>query len=109
MSEVNEVPWPKIELTDSVADVVVKMSQGNPGAISVMAQIIDGDAAKGLFDLLNMDDMGMRGPAIWIGYKDHCGEDIERFRLAVRSRDADMVATIQRQGYNVARNRFERK
>lgn len=97
----------KISLTDSPKDIVIKMSEGNPGAINVMMALLTQEAGEPVadlrfMDLLHMDDMGMRGPAIWIGFKDHCGQDLAKFRAAIRSRDPEMVKTIQAEGYDVA-------
>jgi hypothetical protein len=36
----------------------------------------------------------MRGPQVWVGYKDHCGQDIDKFIAAVKNRDPDMVKTV---------------
>lgn len=99
MSEAEE----RIELSDTPRDVLVKMAQGNPGALMVMLKFIESDPRMGLLDLLRMDDMGMRGPAVWIGYKDHCGEDFEKFRECVRTRDLAMLAKIRSQGYAASR------
>lgn len=95
----------KVSLTDSPKDIVMKMCEGNPGAINVMMALLtdkDSDPMNGVMDLLHMDDMGMRGPAIWIGFKDHCGSDLPKFRAAIRARDAAMVETIKAEGYDVA-------
>jgi len=94
----------KIQGTDSPKDMVVKMCEGNPGALNVLMMLLTNDAgepneAMRVFDLLHLDDMGMRGPSIWVGYKDHCGEDLTKFRAAIRARDPEMVATIVKEGY----------
>ena len=97
----------KVSMTDSPKDVVMKMCEGNPGAINVMIALLTQDAGEPVpdmrvFDLLHMDDMGMRGPAIWIGFKDHCAQDLTKFRAAIRARDPEMLKTIQAEGYDVA-------
>ena len=73
----------KIGLTDTAEDMMVKMSEGNPGALSVCMQLltetanIDPDAALGgLSSILMLDTLGIYGPEIWMLYKDVCGEDI---------------------------------
>lgn len=74
----------RIELTDTVQSTLIKMSEGNPGAISVLLQLyqkggaIDPDNAfKGLGPLLSLDTVGIYGSDIWILYKDICRENIE--------------------------------
>lgn len=92
----------KISGQDSLQDIVAKMSEGNPGAINVMCSVLKakGDL-DGMMCLLNMDDMGMRGPAIWIGYKDYAKEDLDKFVEAVGNRSAEMVEAIKKEGYPV--------
>lgn len=89
----------KPKLTGSPKDMIATMSEGNPGAINVMCMLLKRDAAVGFMDILNLNDMGMRGPAIWIAFKDHCGQDIEKLHKCLGDRDAEMVATVKAQGY----------
>ena len=73
----------KIGLNDTVQDTLIKLSEGNPGALSVCMQImakgsqIDPDAfGGGLLMLLSLDDLGIYGSRIWMLYKDVCGTDL---------------------------------
>lgn len=86
----------KIGLMDSVADVVVKMAKGNPGAIRVCVELLKRE--NGLFLVLDLDDMGIRGSSIWLGYKDFAKEDIEVFAKACRDRDPEMIRIINANG-----------
>lgn len=74
---------PRIELTDSMMDVISKMSDGNPGAINVMMQIvmrgeaIDPDDAFGaLGTLFSLDNQDCYGSDIWVLYKDVANQDL---------------------------------
>lgn len=73
----------KIQLTDTPQDVVMKLSDGNPGALSVCMQIlfegaeIDPDGfGGGLGALLGLDSLGIYSSRIWMLYKDVCGQDL---------------------------------
>lgn len=73
----------RLELSDSATDKVVKMSEGNPGAMNVCVQLLetsaktDPDSVLGsLSSLLSLDILGIYGSDIWKLYKDVCGEDI---------------------------------
>lgn len=83
----------KIQLDMNGEELLMLMAEGNPGAISVLMKIMVQD----LLLLLTMDDMNIRGPQVWVGYKDHCGQDLERFMECIRNRDMDMVSTINEQ------------
>jgi len=95
----------EIKLEDSVMDVVIKMSEGNPGAVTVLSQMLKGDD---LLLLLHLDDMNIRGSQIWVGYKDHCHQDIELFKACIKSRDVEMVNTINNSGGVSPENRARR-
>ena len=82
----------KITISDTIQDVFVKMSEGNPGALRVCMDIYnqDGDidpqgAMPSLSPLLRLDDMGIYGPEIWVLYKDVCNSDIVYLLALLRS------------------------
>lgn len=87
----------KIQLHMSTQEVVATMSEGNPGGLRVLMDILKADPKEGVFDILSLDDMNIRGPQIWVGFKDYCDEDLEKFRKAIKARDPNMVRTINRE------------
>ena len=82
---------------DDLLSMTVKMSAGNPGALSVLMKFAQ-MGMDGFTHLLSLDDMGMSGAAIWLGFKDHCGEDFEKFKKCLSERDPQMVKTITSNG-----------
>lgn len=85
-----------LTLNDTMQSAIVKLSEGNPGAMAVLSALAKRD--DGLIRILDVDDMGMRGPSIWLGYKDHCKQDIDAFAVALRDRSPEMVRTIKVNG-----------
>lgn len=85
---------PKIEAHDNLRDIMIKMSQGNPGGLSALIALVKRDEMMGFMRILSLDDMGMRGSQLWVAYKDHCKQDIEAFEKAIDDRDPAMVATV---------------
>ena len=87
----------RIELTDSLMDISTKLTEGNPGAINVLLQIIhkgsqiDPDdimsnvGAGGLGVMLSLDTYAIYGSRIWMLYKDVCGQDITEMIAALRA------------------------
>lgn len=82
----------RINLGDSVMDIMMKMSDGNPGAIRVLMElfnkgaIIDpDDFLGGLGAILSLDTYGIYGSNIWILYKDICDEDIVKTLATLRA------------------------
>lgn len=72
-----------LKMTDTGMDVVKKLSQGNPGALSVLCQAINEDPDLGFLHLMKLDDMGVYGPLIWLLYKDTFGCNLKAFYFAL--------------------------
>lgn len=72
---------------------IIELSDGNPGAVKTLASLVktqnDGEE---LLDKLT--ENGVRGPLVWVGYKDHCDRDIDVFADAIRSDDEEMYERI---------------
>jgi hypothetical protein len=83
---------PRITVDDTLLDIFLKMSEGNPGAMSVCQSLqsegknIDRDSAiQGFGALMSLDMYEIYGADIWMLYKDVCGEDIEKTIATLRS------------------------
>ncbi len=66
----------------TVKDAIVKMCDGNPGALNVLVQLVKRDEF-GFIDLFHLDDVEIYGPNIWICYKEICGQDIDALSAAI--------------------------
>lgn len=67
------------DLNMTLPQVICELSEGNPGAVRVLAELLGKDAS-GFMSVLGCDSKRLYGSRIWMLYKDVCGEDIERFR-----------------------------
>lgn len=81
----------KIVLTDSIEDALFKMSEGNPGAVTVCLQIMKeasqidpDDAMGGIGPILSLDTLGLYGSKIWMLYKDVCDHDLSKMLGVLR-------------------------
>lgn len=83
-----------ITLDTSVMDLMTTMCEGNIGALNVIMELVKQDPDKGVFWLLHLDDMNIRGSQIWIGFKYYCGQDMNRFIECIKTRDEGMIAKI---------------
>lgn len=77
-------PNTRIKIGDSPKDMIIKMAEGNVGALTVCLKLftespkIDTlDWAGGCGLLLFLDDLGIYGSSIWVLYKNVCGENLE--------------------------------
>lgn len=82
----------RINLSMTTMDCVLALAEGNPGACTVMADLlangaaIDPDSALGgLGPVLALDTHRIYGPDIWIFYKDLCGQSIHRVSAVLRA------------------------
>lgn len=83
----------KYDPSDNIKDNIVSMSDGNPGAITVLTQIVNTDPdPRELFKTL--DEMNIYGPRVWLGYKDYCSEDVDKFINCIVEQDEEMVDLI---------------
>lgn len=79
----------RIQLADTTQSVIMKMCEGNPGAVRVLCECLKDGAAidpygamGGLHPILSMDTLELYGSRIWMLYADVCGHDL-RCMIAV--------------------------
>lgn len=87
---------PKLDLNDTIIKTIMKMTDGNPGAIVGLTSMLKADKTGGML-LLGLDDMNIRGSQIWEAYKYLYHEDGEKFAKAVSKRDPKMVDFINQE------------
>ena len=82
----------RIELEDSQLDVMMKMSEGNPGALTAMMDIIkehesiDPQAVMGgLGAILILDNWGIYGSSIYVLWNDKCNRDVRTMLMLIRA------------------------
>lgn len=92
----------KIQLNDSMQDVMFKMSEGNPGALNVCVQILKegaridpDDIMGGLGTILSLDTLGLYGSKIWMLYKGVCGGDLPKMLAVLRGCQLGFVTDAQ--------------
>jgi len=92
----------RIQPEDSVEEMLIKMSEGNPGAMRVLmdlaeiSPIVDPQNLVGAFGpILNLDVVGLYGPNIWMLYKDVCGEDYYKVLVLLRSCQIGLISKAE--------------
>ncbi len=89
----------KIHLDMNVRDILLALSEGNPGAITVCVDILK-EAPKidpqallgGVGHLVSLDERGIYGPRIWMLYKDVCGQDLTKTIAMLRAAQLGFLA-----------------
>jgi len=79
----------------SVKDLLLLMSEGNPGALSVLTQL-QADLVEMIEVLFHLDDMNIRGEQVYLAYK-FVKSDIKKFVDCVINRNPNMVEYVNSQ------------
>lgn len=94
----------RIELTDSVMDIMLKMSEGNPGALTALMEIqtksliIDPQGSMGgIGSILLLDTWNIYGSSIYILYSDKCGKDIRKLLMLLRATQLGYLSSTKLQ------------
>lgn len=91
----------RIELNDTMMDVMQKLAEGNFGAASVLKRVlsegkgIDPDCGWGepFFMLLNIDSCGIYGAKLWTLYKEVCKENLSKMIACLRACQLGILST----------------
>lgn len=81
----------RIKYTDTTRDIVIKMSDGNPGAMTALMEMlessnIDPDGAMGgLVPILSLDTHGIYGTDIYVLHSDICGREMPKTLAVLRA------------------------
>lgn len=70
----------KIKMNDSVQDIVLKMSEGNPGALTTCLEIIkakNNDIVQSIPIFLTLDNMELYGSYLYMLWNDCCSRNID--------------------------------
>ena len=68
----------KIKLTDSTTEVAIKMSEGNPGALTFIMEALTADKMNMLKMILPADTLEIYGSKLYMLWNDACGRDLEK-------------------------------
>ncbi len=72
----------RLKLTDNGSEMMMKMSEGNPGACTALSELllngeVDPDCAfGGVGSIMSLDTFGIYGSDIYILWNDICGKNI---------------------------------
>lgn len=81
-------------LNDDIMSSIIKISDGNPGAISVIMQLVENNnridpddifSYMGIGFILTFDEYKIYGSDIWVLYKDQCNSDIRKLIMLFRA------------------------
>lgn len=68
----------------SMQDMLITMSEGNPGALTCMMQMMNSDSMA-LLDIMLFDSIGIYGSKIYMVWNDCCGRDMRKFKETIQA------------------------
>lgn len=81
----------KIELTDDLMTIITKMSEGNPGCLHFLFEVL-GISSEDLFDIaLRLDSAELYGSLIYMLWNDCCDRDVAKTVRMIRNLDRDTL------------------
>lgn len=81
----------KITLNDSIQDMMIKMSDGNPGAVGALMSLLtdsttDPDSALGgIGKIMSLDEYGIYGTDVYVFFNDICERDVKKMIGVMRA------------------------
>jgi len=94
------MPKQRIEMTDTEIDAFIKMAEGNPGAATVLTDLLNKGGiidpqlfAGGLGAILLLDTFGIYGSQIWMLYKDVCKGNLKCTMAVLRACQLGHIST----------------
>ena len=92
----------KLGLNDTVMDVIVKMAEGNPGAVMAISLImkehdkIDPQAFMGgIGALMSLDGYEIYGSSIYVLFSDKCNRDVRRMLMLMRATQLGLFSHLK--------------
>lgn len=73
------------DYTEDAYQRIAHLSNGNPGAINVLAKSCEQNSEDFLNNVEQLSTL--RGSQIWIAFKDHCDQDLNDFTSRVQNGD----------------------
>lgn len=78
----------KLQLTDSTIEILDKMSEGNPGAISILTTLLFKETTEELVDsvmhiILPLDTLGVYGSKLYMLWTDACDKNTDKVKKVI--------------------------
>ena len=80
----------------SMIDVMMVMSEGNQGALTLLMQMMYNP--RGRMDIILLDSLDIRGSKIWMLYSDCCGKNVGKFNRTLMALRAGAYTQEEIQG-----------
>lgn len=83
----------KLKATDTTMDAALKMSEGNPGALQVVMNLMQDPNPHGFMRLLSCDSIGLYGSKLYMLWNDCCGRNMVKFNAVIDAWQQGRIST----------------
>lgn len=86
----------KLDGSEPFDEAIVTIAENNPGAMTVLANILKvaQDDLEKLQMVYTVDAMNLRGPALWLAWKDWASYDTQMLITGIQTRDPGMIEMV---------------
>ena len=88
----------KLAISDSKMDMIMKMGNGNPGAMNIIMNMLDGDmdkTSKNVMLLCHLDHFEVYGSDLYVLFNDVCHQSPGDFEYLIRAAQMGLVTKEQ--------------
>ena len=70
----------RIKLTDTTRDMIIKMAEGNPGALTFLMEALNEDQMNMMNIILSADVLEIYGSKLYMLWNDACNREVSKVR-----------------------------
>ena len=85
----------RITADTTTKEAIKLLCDDNPGALRAMCEMVRADQLMGPMALVFLDQNGMYGSQIWIGYAYHCKHNAKQFVELLIAEDAALLKIMR--------------
>jgi hypothetical protein len=75
-------------------DLLMQISQGNPGALNVLMQVMDSNPITALVVFSFLKENGLTGSTVWLLYKDWQKQNVDNFIDKIVNHPEEVLAYV---------------
>lgn len=76
----------RLKASDSILEIAMKMSDGNPSALQVIMTLLQDSTGMGFAEILTIDSIGLYGSKLYMLWNDCCDRDMDKVKSVLYAR-----------------------
>ncbi len=88
------------EEVDAIAAQLITMSEGNPGAITVLSRVVTNVPKEQVKEIIaEIEKQQLTGSKLWVAYKDHCNSNVDQLVTGIVNQSPGIKEALIRGGF----------